>query len=827
MLIPIALALPLLLASAPRGTDLDALLRQHAAAAAASESVEELWAAVGALTQTAGDERAALDGALDRALSTGTALDARAVLLFVAARLAGEEPDVAALAKRLTSLFAERSEDLARAAAGVLCDTRFRALSEEELTDVTGALAALARDNERAPETRIEAAVAQHTLGRAAAQRTARTELVSYLSSSDPRLRGLGALALARTGDVETGRTDLERLAATPSAEGRLAQSFLKQEELRRLYDRRQKNLLEYAKEKSEGVDLKGSREARLLEQTMRLIETTSLEGEMQTRQKLLDAALDGMLRSLDEHSSLLTPKAYLDNFAEDLLEPEYGGIGAYVGKDPEDGLFTIRQPIYSGPAYKMGLHSEDKIVRIEDWPTYTAQGSKPLDEIIKRLKGKPGTPVKLYIWRRGMDTGLIDRPTEDMAVVVMRERVTIPPMKTDLLPGGVGLVQLDTFSNVAAEEVAKAVTELKRHGLKSLVLDLRQNTGGLLTQARDVANLFLPKGKLVVSTESRAGEPRRLFTTKDPVVPEDVPVVVLISRFSASASEIVAGALQDHQRAVVVGQRSYGKGSVQELLPIPGERDDVFEDLNGNGRRDEGEPLTKDWNQNGEFDIAPRARLTVARYRLPSGRSIHRERGEDGTLLSEGGVEPAVKADPIRLEPAVITEMRRVVATKKIRAWLDQAWASDRDELVRLGECDFDDPARYPGFDGLYASLETSLTPQQVRALVRREVRGRAQDVRGSAFPDGDFQDDPMLQAAIAAALERLSLTPADVPQYAATFQERAQPEDRPLLTANLTDSQRSDLRHALTLLGESGAAIGADQLAQIRRALQAVLDK
>jgi len=829
MLIPIALALPLVFASASARPDLDELVRQHAAAAAAAEGMEEVWGALDALEAAAGDDRRALDQAIDRLLAAGTDLSPRGVLLLVAARLSGEEPDVSALVQRLQPLLTEAAPEVVSAAAGLLADPGFRALKEAELEAACAALAQVAQDGDRAPEVRIEGAVALHALGRAAAQREARTELVAFLASSDSRLRGLGALALARIGDIETGRAELERLASTPAAEGRLAQSYLKQEELRRFYDRRQKNLLDYAKEKSEGADLKGSRESRLLEQTMRLIETTSLEGEKQTRQELMDAALDGMLRSLDEHSSLLTSKAFQDNFAEDLLDPEYGGIGAYVGEDPEDGLFTIRQPIYSGPAYKKGLHSEDKVVRIDDWPTYTAQGSKPLDDIIKRLKGKPGTTVKLYIWRRGMDTGLIDRPTEDMAVEITREKVTIPPMKIDLLPGGVGLVQLDTFSGVAAEEVGRAIQDMKARGMKAFVLDLRQNTGGLLTQARDVANLFLPKSKLVVSTESRAGDPRKLFTTAEPLVPADMPVVVLISRFSASASEIVAGALQDHQRAVIVGQRSYGKGSVQELLPIPGERDDVFDDENNNGRHDSWEPITKDWNNNGTFDFAPRARLTVARYRLPSGRSIHRERGEDGRILSEGGVEPAVRADPIRLEPAVIAEMRRVLGTKKIRDWLDKAWAADSAELTRLAECDFDDPSRYPGFDALYASLETTLTPQDVRTLVRREVRGRAQDVRGEAFPDGDFQDDPMLQAAIESALERLKMSPQDVPQYAATFKERAKPEDRPLLTAKLTDTERTDLKHALSLLGEAqgGSNLSADRLAEIERALKAVLDK
>ncbi len=830
MLISIALALPLVFAPTSTALDLDALVREHAAAAAQAESMDDVWSAIDALSAAGGEDRQPLDQAIDRVLTGGADLPARGQLLLIAARLQGAEPDTGALSQRLLKLLDDADATIAHSAAGLLGDTAFRTLKDTDLEAVTEALAKVSKDGDREPGLRIEAAVALHTLGRANAQREARAEMMSFLSSSDPRLRGLGAIALARVGDIETGRTELMHMAGTPSVEGRLAQSYLKQEDLRRFHDRREKNLLNYAKEKSEGAELKGSHESRLLEQTMRLIETTSLEGEKQTREKLVDAALDGMLRSLDEHSSFLTSKSFQDNFAEDLLDPEYGGIGAYVGEDPEDGLFTIRQPIYSGPAYKKGLHSEDKIVRIGDWPTYTAQGSRPLDEIIKRLKGKPGTTVKLYIWRRGMDTGLIDRPTEDMAVEIVREKVTIPPMKADLLPGDVGLVQLDTFSQVAAEEVGKAIEGMKARGMKACILDLRQNTGGLLTQARDVANLFLPKKKLVVSTESRAGEPRKLFTNDDPLVPADMPVVVLISRFSASASEIVAGALQDHQRAVIVGQRSYGKGSVQELLPIPGERDDVFDDENQNGRHDPWEKVTTDWNNNGEFDFAPRARLTVARYRLPSGRSIHRERAEDGTILSEGGVEPEVRADPRRYEPGVIAEMRRVIDTRKIRSWLDEHWQKEQAELTRLAVADYDDPSRYPGFDALYRSLETTLSPQDVRGLIRREVRGRAQDVRSAAFPDGDFEDDPMLQAAIEAALAKLKVTPQDIPEYAATFKPRAKPEDRPLLAASLTDGQRTDLRHALTLLGEAqqgGSNLSADRLAEIERALKSVLDK
>jgi C-terminal peptidase prc len=564
------------------------------------------------------------------------------------------------------------------------------------------------------------------------------------------------------------------------------------------------------------------------MEQLMRLIETTSLEGDKKKREDLITAALDGMMRSLDEHSSYLTPKQYKD-MEQDLLNPDYGGIGAYVGEDPDDRLFTIRQPIYSGPAYRAGLHSDDKIVRIDDWPTFTPQGSRPLDEIIKRLKGKPGTTVKLYVWHRGMDLALIDRPTEEMAVEIVREEITIPPVKADLLPGGIAHIELTTFSRVATAEIQKKLREYKSQGLRGVILDLRQNQGGLLDQARDVANLFLPKNKLIVTTESRVFDPQKEITQRDPLLPADMPVAVLVSRFSASASEIVSGALQDYQRAAVVGQRTFGKGSVQQLLRIPGEEDDRYDDENKNGHCDSWEKLTKDWNGNGEFDFGPRARMTISRYKLPSGRSIHREFDDDGKLLSEGGVVPDVAADPKRFEPWKLDEFRRIQKERKIRDYLDANYAKDKAVFSELTAGDMDDTSKYPGFDALYASLNTTLSKGDVRYFLRRELRGRAQDDRGAAFPEGDdYEDDPMLQAAIRNVLEKLKVPLDSIAPYATTFDAKDKTADH-LAVANLSDAARTDLRHALSLIAEAkgGSSLSADRLAEIEKALQSVIDR
>ncbi|MBL8859399.1 MAG: S41 family peptidase [Planctomycetes bacterium] len=826
LLLTLALSAPIPLREDP--LDLAALVAERLAAVQ-SLSLEEVWQAAVALPAAAGEaDQGALEKALDHELAAERDLSPRAVLFLAAVRLAGTEPDAARLNTRLAPLLDAGDEQIVKAAVLLFADRTFFTLRDDDREALAKKISEIAADGNRAPEVRLAAASTLHAQGGGSAQREARAVMGEFLKSSQPRLRALGALALAQTGDTETPRTELERLAEIPDDNGRLAASYLKQDELRRIYDRRQKNILEYAKKAAGETNLNGNPDMQRMEQLMRLIETTSLEGEKKTRDDLITAALDGMMRSLDEHSSYLTPKAFKD-MAQDLLNPDYGGIGAYVGEDRDDGLFTIRQPIYSGPAYRAGLHSDDKIVRIDDWPTFTSRGSRPLEDIIKRLKGKPGTTVKLYVWRRGMDSALIERPTEDMAVEIVREEITIPPVKADLLPGGIAHIELTTFSRVATAEVVKQLREFKAAGMRAVILDLRQNSGGLLDQARDVANIFLPKRKLVVTTESRVEDPIPYYTQKDPLIPEDMPVAVLVSRFSASASEIVSGALQDYQRAVIVGQRTYGKGSVQQLLKIPGEDDDQFVDENQNDHFDSWEVLKKDWNGNGEFDFGPRARMTISRYKLPSGRSIHREFDEEGKLVSEGGVVPDVKADPRRFDAWKLEEFRRILSERKIRDYLDQNYKTHQAAFAEIVKGDLDDTSRYPGFDELYTSLQTTLSKADVRYLLRREVRGRAQDDRGAAFPEGDdYEDDPMVQAAIRSLLEKLGTPLSTIPHYAVTFDAVDKAGER-LTVANLSDAVRTELRHALTLLDEakSGARLSPDHWAEIERALKAVLDR
>lgn len=832
MLQRIAFVLSLSFASpvlAQDAADLDGLVRDRARAAA-ELSVAEVWSASQGLADAAGGADK-LDRAIDDLLGSDAELHERAVLMLAAVRLRGGEPNVERLAPRLQALLDSSDDEVAAGAAALLADRSFHALDDKSGEALVERLAALAKDGERSPSVRLEAACALHAQGRGKEQREARNTMIDFLQSSDAALRTQGALALARIGDVETPRKELEGLAKLPDARGRLARAFLDQDDVRRLYDRRLKKAAQEAESLGKDVEIKGKNaDFQLMEQVIRLVETTSLEGEKIKREELVDAALDGMLRSLDEHSSFMGPKVYKE-FEQDLLAAEYGGIGAYVGEDPDDKLFTIRQPIYSGPAYKSGrIFSDDKVVRIDDWPTFDAQGSKPQDEIIKRLKGKPGTTVKLYIWRRGMDPALIDRPTEEMAVEIERAEITIPPVKAEMLPDGIAHVELTTFSRVASEALIEALRDMQKRGMKGLVLDMRQNSGGLLSEARNVANLFLPKGKLVVTTESRTHEPQKEITRYEPLIPEDLPVTCLVGRFTASASEIVSGALADYRRASVVGQRTFGKGSVQQLLPIPGARDDEYKDENGNQRFDPWEPIVKDYNQNGEFDFGPRARMTIARYLLPSGRSIHREIDDDGRIVQEGGVAPDVEVLPKRYEAWKLEEFTRILRSKKLRTYLDEHYAKDRALFLELAAGDQDDTTRYPDFEPLYASLQTTLSKGDVRFLLRREVRGRAQDDRGAAYPEGDYQEDVQLQAAIKVVLDKLGTSPEAVAAYARTFDPVESGDEKRTkdLAMNLTDAVRNDLRHALTLIdGARDGSLSPDRLKEIRSALESVLDR
>ena len=291
---------------------------------------------------------------------------------------------------------------------------------------------------------------------------------------------------------------------------------------------------------------------------------------------RLIDGAITGMLASLDPHSAYLTPDLYRDLEVE--TRGSFGGLGIEI--TIKNGALTVVAPIEDTPAYRAGLKAGDQIIKIQD--DFTKDMT--LTEAVKRMRGPKGSKIKLTIHRQGVP--------ELFAVTLERDVIKIQSVKSKTLDGGYGYVRVTTFQESTNEGVEKAISEFNKqdHGkLKGLVLDLRDNPGGLLNQAVKVSDDFLDGGLIVYTQGRQESQQQKYFSHKKNNF-VDYPMVVLVNGGSASASEIVAGALQDQKRAVILGTETFGKGSVQTILPL---------------------------------DDHSALRLTTARYYTPTGRSI------------------------------------------------------------------------------------------------------------------------------------------------------------------------------------------------------------
>ncbi|MBI3318278.1 MAG: S41 family peptidase [Candidatus Omnitrophica bacterium] len=305
---------------------------------------------------------------------------------------------------------------------------------------------------------------------------------------------------------------------------------------------------------------------------------------------KLIYGALKGLLESLDRHSQFLDPNAYSEMQVE--TKGEFGGVGLEITIS-KDGSLTVVTPIDDTPASKGGLKPNDKIVKIDGQSTRGVS----LHEAVKRLRGKPGSRVVLTILREE-ETKLFD-------VTLTRSVIRIRSVKEGrVVADRVGYVRITEFQDNTTRDLEKALEVLEPGGLDGLILDLRNNPGGLLDVAVEVAGLFLPKGKPILSTKGRVKAQNLEFVSKTERPHAGYPIVVLVNGGSASASEIVAGALKDHQRGILMGTKTFGKGSVQTVIPLK-----------------DGSAL----------------RLTTSLYYTPSGRAIHGE-----------GLEPDVKVEEI-----------------------------------------------------------------------------------------------------------------------------------------------------------------------------------
>lgn len=280
---------------------------------------------------------------------------------------------------------------------------------------------------------------------------------------------------------------------------------------------------------------------------------------------KVVEGALEGMMRSLDKHSSYIPPKVF-EELSED-TKGEFEGIGVSIKLDDE-GYLMVYQPVDDSPAFHAGILAGDHIVEIDG---VSAQGMS-LEDAASRIKGPRGTVVRLKLVRTFEDNSA---ESEVLDIDVKRDKIPLQSIsEVRMLPGGIGYLRLGDFKQNTADDMQRAIEKLSADGMKGFVLDLRWNPGGLLNSSQEVCELFLPRRSLVTFTRGREinGQPAEsmnLYTRKAPVLPLEFPIILLTSGSTASSAEIVTGALQYHQRAIVVGEKSFGKGSVQTIIPL------------------------------------------------------------------------------------------------------------------------------------------------------------------------------------------------------------------------------------------------------------------
>ena len=355
------------------------------------------------------------------------------------------------------------------------------------------------------------------------------------------------------------------------------------------------------------------------------------VDGQKLTYQDLVYAALKGMLNTLDPHSEFMDPEKYKE--LQNDTQGAFGGVGLIV--QLKDNFITVVAPMTNTPGFKAGIRAGDRIVKIDG----TSTTRMSTDEAVKILRGEPGTPVKITVFRPSKEE------TRDYELT--RASITVD-MVTDingrkefpLADNKIGYVRLTQFGDKTSDDLELALKKLKKQGMQALVLDLRWNPGGLLEQAVDVCAKFLPKGQLVVTTEGRdpAENKRRYAMGHDEL--SDMPLVVLVNVNSASASEIVAGCLQDLKRAIILGETTFGKGSVQSILQL-----------------EDGSAL----------------RLTTAKYFTPSHKVIHKV-----------GITPDV---PVGLSP----EEEEALRIQRTPGGVDSLTETERQRVLSFGDPQFE----------------------------------------------------------------------------------------------------------------------------------------
>lgn len=388
------------------------------------------------------------------------------------------------------------------------------------------------------------------------------------------------------------------------------------------------------------GGDL--TREAAYVKEVMRLVNQNHVDAETTGYDRLARQALHGMLKSLDPHSAFLEAKDRA-RFEEDITG-EFGGVGVQV--ELRRNRVVVIAPIAGGPSERAGVQRGDEIVSADG---ESVGGGAPLDAVVRRLRGRPKTQVEMGVFRPSTE--------ESLTFTLVREVIKVESVRdVRVLDDDIGYVQLTEFSDLTAQQFKQALAQLRGRGIRALIIDLRNNPGGLLDAAVSVAGQFFRPDELITYTQGRRPEEREDFKAPAGPEPPNLPLAVLINAGSASAAEVVTGALKDTGRAVVVGERSFGKGSVQSVFKLPG----------GEGMR-----------------------LTTARYFTPGGISIH-EKGitphvevvmtpeEDAKLARQRSrydlADPKEFEERFGFEPVIDRQLEAAVAVLKGVRLLDES---------------------------------------------------------------------------------------------------------------------------------------------------------
>ena len=577
---------------------------------------------------------------------------------------------------------------------------------------------------------------------------SARNKLLDLLGSRDSAVSQEAALALAESGNYDDGRVKntLRRLRNEPTPRGRRADLLYRLMKLEKQLDDRlfkgsavpegtdMKKLLEKKEERISSLEARlekmelggpgaaGGTQARgdkLLEEIIAKVQKLYVDKDKTTRERLVRAAVKGMVRSLDDHSVFMEAEDS-KSFQED-IKGRYAGIGTQITKVPGGPLEVLR-PIYGGPAYKAGILSGDRIIEIEGQRSAKLE----MDAVKDLLRGPSGTEVKLKVLRRGW--------SEAREFTFRRATIKVSSVLHETLPGQVGYIKLNQFGGSSAEEFTGALEDLEKDGLKGLIIDFRNNPGGYLPVAEKIADLFV-RGKLPIVTQkglaSEDGPERSTFPTEK--ARTGYPIVCLVNEHSASASEVVSGCLQDYDRATLVGQRTYGKGSVQRLVGVDSEKGAML-------------------------------KITVQYWYLPLGRCINTIRNEKGLVTKEGGVEPDVKV--LQKVPALwrLEERRSLRNNEALLEYTEKHLDALR-SIATLG--DRGDPSRYPELEKILAAVETKGTEADIRQVIRDILRRKLEDERGRQFAL-DLQEDLQLQQGILSLLKAMRKNPAEIAEYA-----------------------------------------------------------